>query len=203
MLRKREVPPLLPFWRKPESLWRSRIRRRRTLQCSASRKILAVARIRFRLSPPPPFHSREGGNLPVCWGEQRSHRIVFLQLEGREIPAFAGMGVGEIKEKAAANSTHPSIPAKAGILRRSRIRRKRPLQCSALRKILAVARMRFRLSPEWKDWLRRADTSWLGNKFPRKFRAAINYGARRNIHSGRNVVLSANDFVFSGGGAGD
>ena len=70
---------LLPFRRKPESLRRSRIRRRRPLQCSASRKILAVARMRFRLSPewkilfvaarfssfpfPPLFHSREGGNL--------------------------------------------------------------------------------------------------------------------------------------------
>ena len=40
-----------PFRRKPESLRRSRIRRRRTMQCSASRKILAVARMRFRLSP--------------------------------------------------------------------------------------------------------------------------------------------------------
>ena len=41
----------IPFRRKPESLRRSRIRRRRPLQCSASRKILAVARMRFRLSP--------------------------------------------------------------------------------------------------------------------------------------------------------
>ena len=41
----------LPFRRKPESLRQSRIRQRRLLQCSASRKILAVARMRFRLSP--------------------------------------------------------------------------------------------------------------------------------------------------------
>ena len=61
------------------------------------------------------FHSREGGNLPIHWGEQRSHRIVFLQLEVGEIPAFAGMEGGGMKEKATAKLTNLSIPAKAGI----------------------------------------------------------------------------------------
>ena len=71
----------------------------------------------------------------------------------------------------------------------SRIRRQATMQCSASRKILAVARMRFRLSPEWKEgggtslfrsWQRRQ--RW-GNKFPRKFRTIINYGAKQ-----RNVI---------------
>ena len=44
-----------------------------------------------------------------------------------------------------------SIPAKAGIsAATAAFADRRPLQCSASRKILAVARMRFRLSPEWK-----------------------------------------------------
>ena len=51
----RYSPPLLPFPRRRESLRRSRIRRRRPMQCSTSRNILAIA--------PPSFHSREGGNL--------------------------------------------------------------------------------------------------------------------------------------------
>ena len=50
---------------------------------------------------------------------------------------------GEIKKT--------SIPAKAGIsAATAAFADRRPLQCSASRKILAVARMRFRLSPEWK-----------------------------------------------------
>ena len=44
-----------------------------------------------------------------------------------------------------------SIPAKAGISAAiAAFAERRTLQCSASRKILAVARMRFRLSPEWK-----------------------------------------------------
>ena len=109
----------LPFRRKPESLRQSRIRQRRLLQCSASRKILAVARMRFRLSPE--------------WKVEGGFR-------------FRGNGRGEGRRKL------KELPfrRKPESLRRSRIRRRRPLQCSASRKILAVARMRFRLSPEWK-----------------------------------------------------
>ena len=45
-----------------------------------------------------------------------------------------------------------SIPAKAGIsAATAAFADRRLLQCSASRKILAVARMRFRLSPEWKE----------------------------------------------------
>ena len=109
----------LPFRRKPESLRRSRIRRRRLLQCSASRKILAVARMRFRLSP----EWKVGGDF---------------RFRGN------GRGGGTVKLKELPFRRKPES------LRRSRIRRRRLLQCSASRKILAVARMRFRLSPEWK-----------------------------------------------------
>ena len=101
------------------------------------------------------FHSRESGNLPesltVFW-----HRAP-KQLDDREIPAFAGMesggrfslsreweGGGTVKLKELPFRRKPES------LRQSRIRQRRLLQCSASRKILAVARMRFRLSPEWK-----------------------------------------------------
>ena len=107
---------LLPFRRKPESLRRSRIRRRRPLQCSASRKILAVARMRFRLSPewkilffaarfssfpfPPLFHSRtpfpfprRRESLPASAGNsaKRNGRLSANAAVAAEIPAFAGM----------------------------------------------------------------------------------------------------------------
>ena len=109
----------LPFRRKPESLRRSRIRQRRTLQCSASRKILAVARMRFRLSP----EWKVGGGFRFRGNGREEGRRKLKELPFRRKPES---------------------------LRQSRIRQRRLLQCSASRKILAVARMRFRLSPEWK-----------------------------------------------------
>ena len=86
----------LPFRRKPESLRRSRIRRRRPLQCSALRKILAVARMRFRLSP----EWKVGGDfrlplilIPAKAGISLSSFCNLRRWRGnREIPAFAGMG---------------------------------------------------------------------------------------------------------------
>ena len=88
-------------------------------------------------------HSRESGNLPesltVFW-----HRAP-KQSEDREIPAFAGMGIILIDAAPVFHSGESrNLCGEAAFADR------RPLQCSASRKILANARMRFRLSPEWK-----------------------------------------------------
>ena len=89
----------IPFRRKPESHSRDseNFPRSGTLQwspvgeCGFAAEIPAFAGMEVIVAVPPPPHSRAGGNLPVKRGGQRTHRTVFLQLESREIPAFAGM----------------------------------------------------------------------------------------------------------------
>ena len=89
----------IPFRRKPESHSRDseNFPRSGTLQwspvgeCGFAAEIPAFAGMEVIVAVPPPPHSRESGNLPVKRGGQRTHRTVFLQLESREIPAFAGM----------------------------------------------------------------------------------------------------------------
>ena len=103
----------LPFRRKPESLRRSRIRRQATLN-SASRKILAVARMRFRLSPewnilfsivhspstsipsPIPFLRRQE-SLPASAGNsaKQNGRLAPNAAIRRRDSGFAGMEEGD------------------------------------------------------------------------------------------------------------
>ena len=93
-----------------------------------------------------PFPRRRE-SLPASAGTsaKRNGRLSVNAAVAAEIPAFAGMGEG-----GTAKLKELPFRRKPESLRRSRIRRRRLLQCSASRKILAVARMRFRLSPEWK-----------------------------------------------------
>ena len=66
-----------------------------------------------------------------------------------------------MKEKAAANSTNPSIPAKAGISAAiAAFADRRPLQCSAFAEFPADAGKRFPPSREWKggrEWKKRRE----------------------------------------------
>ena len=104
------------------------------------------------------FHSRESGNLPVCWGGAGNARAALVcNLRrwrwNREIPAFAGMGrIFLFHAYFLSAALTSSIPAKAGI----------SLLAEAGRATLAPLRFvicaggagigRFPLSREWKGF---------------------------------------------------
>ena len=101
-----------------------------------------------------------GGEMPAIIGNSPPPATASrnFPLTREEIPAFAGMEKGgrrRVRILFLSKKNFHSRPffhsgESRNLCGDSRIRRRRTMQCSASRKILAVARMRFRLSPEWK-----------------------------------------------------